>query len=164
MGLKRQVRRAAAATIRLISKRAIPSALRIGAIRDSVITGLSTNLPEYNIPALETKHLDNARLFAHRYDLISSMGSIKGIKGGVIAEVGVALGEFSEFLLNELQPTKFVAFDVFTMHEWGGAWQGESMNNVFNNMTHLDYYKRKFANQGAQVVIEVGMSHLTLAK
>ncbi len=31
-------------------------------------------------------------------------------------------------------------------------------------MTHLDYYRRKLADRGAQVVIEVGRSNLNLAK
>jgi hypothetical protein len=77
----------------------------------------------------------------------------------VIAEVGVAEGEFSEYLLNEFRPRTFIAFDIFTMHElpaFGYGW--------FDNMTRLDYYKRKFSDRGAQVVIEHGMSHLNLAK
>ncbi len=61
-------------------------------------------------PAVEAKHLDNPRLFANREDLISSMRSAEG---GLIGEVGVAHGIFSEYLLNELRPRKFVAFDLF---------------------------------------------------
>jgi hypothetical protein len=111
-------------------------------------------------PTLESKHLDNARLFASREDLISSMQSVEG---GVIAEVGVAHGVFSEYLLNELRPRKFVAFDIFTMHEWD-TYLGTPVNILLNNMTHLDYYRRKFADRQNQVVIEVGRSDSTLAK
>jgi hypothetical protein len=75
---------------------------------------IAAGFGDENYPALEAKHLDNPRLFASREDLISSMQSMKG---GVIAEVGVAHGVFSEYLLNELRPRKFVAFDLFTMHE-----------------------------------------------
>jgi hypothetical protein len=109
-----------------------------------------------NYPSLEEKHLDHPRMFSDRTRLISSMRSVRG---GVIAEVGVAEGEFSEYLLNELRPRKFVAIDIFTMHEvprFGHLW--------FDNMTHLDYYKRRFADRGGQVIIENGMGHVTLAK
>jgi hypothetical protein len=97
------------------------------------------------------------------------LSSMRSVKGGVIAEVGVAEGDFSEYLLNELRPKKFVGFDIFTMHEWdrvgGGPWRGISKTNVLlENMTHLDYYKRRFADRGAQVVIEVGMSSINLKK
>ena len=111
-------------------------------------------------PTLEAKHLDNPRLFANREDLISALRSAEG---GVIAEVGVAHGVFSEYLLNELRPRKFVAFDIFNMHEWD-TYCNVRTNILFNNMTHLDYYRRKFADRGSQVVIEVGKSNLTLAK
>jgi Methyltransferase domain len=111
-------------------------------------------------PALEPKHLDNPRLFANREDLICAMRSMEG---GIIAEVGVAHGLFSEFLLNELRPRKFVAFDIFEMHEWR-TYCNVSTNILFNNMTHLDYYRRKFADRGSQVVIEVGRSNLNLVK
>jgi hypothetical protein len=110
-----------------------------------------------NYPILEDKHLANSRLFADRTHLVSAM--MRPLPHDVIAEVGVAEGEFSEYLLNEFRPRTFIAFDIFTMHElpaFGYGW--------FDNMTQLDYYKRKFSDRGAQVVIEHGMSHLNLAK
>lgn len=143
--------------LRRLGKIAIASAVRTDAIRRYAMTHavpLRTQTEDY--PSLEAKYLDNPRIYATREDLISSMWSVKD---GVIAEVGVAEGEFSEFLLNECRPRRFVAFDIFTMHEsprFGRSW--------FDNMTQLDYYKRRFADRGAQVAIEVGMSHITLAK
>jgi hypothetical protein len=112
-----------------------------------------------NYPAIEAKHLENARLFANREGLISSMSFLDG---GTIAEVGVADGCFSEFMLDTLRPKKFIAFDLFTMHEHTTSWGGRT--NMFGGMTHLDHYRRKFADRGSQVVIEVGMSHQSLAK
>src|SRR5215469_9594228 len=156
MGLKSRIRGLVAPAVR----RAIASALTYPVIRRNVIRALAADPALENIPYLEGKHLDNARLFANRYDLISSL---RCIEGGVIAEVGVAHGEFSEFLLNELKPRSFVAFDVFDMHEWGTFW-GTTTSNLLNNMSHLEYYKRRFAHRSAQVVIEVGMSNSTLAK
>jgi predicted O-methyltransferase YrrM len=41
---------------------------------------------------------------------------------------------------------------------------GVATNVLLNNMTHLDYYRRKFADCGAQVATEVGRSNLNLAK
>ena len=88
---------------------------------------------------------------------------MRSIEGGVIAEVGVAHGDFSEFLMDQLKPRRFVAFDLFNMHEWGEAW-GVPTAKLLNNMTHLEFYKRRFADRSAEVVIEVGMSHLTVVK
>lgn len=114
--------------------------------------------PHSDYPALETKHLDNPRLFAHRNDLISSL---RPGAGGVIAEIGVAHGDFSEYLLDELRPQEFVAFDLFNMEEWlpTRQWSIERLNN----MTHLEFYRQRFNSRGAQVKVEVGMSYLRLA-
>jgi Methyltransferase domain len=159
VGLTGRLRRVVA-PVRRIGARAIPFALKYSAIRENVMRALAANRAHENIPPLEAKHLDNARLFANRKDLISSIPSIQG---GVVAEVGVAHGDFSEFLIDQLKPKRFVAFDLFTMHEWGVAWE-DTTANLLNNMTHLEFYKRRFADRSAEVVIEVGMSHLTLGK
>jgi hypothetical protein len=142
--------------IRRLSGMAIASAVRVDAIRRYAMAhAVPLRIQTANYPTLEAKYLDNPRLYATREDLISSM---RFVQGGVIAEVGVAGGEFSQYLLNEFRPRKFVAFDIFTWHEspcFDPLW--------LDNMTHLDYYKRRFANR-AQVVVEVGMSHISLAK
>jgi len=141
-----------------------PVIRRIGArspeFRNYLIRALIGSPDLFDFPPLEARHLDNAQLFANRYDLISSMRSIEG---GVIAEVGVARGDFSEFLIDQLKPKRFVAFDLFDMHEWGNAF-GIPIAKYLSNMTHLEFYKRRFADRNADVVIEVGMSHLQLAK
>jgi hypothetical protein len=114
--------------------------------------------PHRDYPALEPKHLDNPRLFANRNDLISSL---RPGEGGVIAEIGVAHGDFSEYLLDELRPQQFVAFDLFDMENWlpKQQWSVERLNN----MTHLEFYKQRFCDRGAQVKTEAGPSHLQLA-
>ncbi|MGC1888220.1 MAG: class I SAM-dependent methyltransferase [Stellaceae bacterium] len=145
-----------------ICGQAVAPVFRVRAIREyamrRAVTAAGFGNEDY--PVLEAKHLDDPRLFASREDLISSMRSVEG---GVIAEVGVAHGVFSEYLLNELRPRKFVAFDIFNMHQWD-TFYGVPTNILLNNMTHLDYYRQKLANRGAQVVIEVGKSNLNLAK
>jgi Methyltransferase domain len=145
-----------------ICGQAVAPVFRVPAIRDYAMRRavVAAGVWDEDYPALEPKHLDNPRLFANREDLISSM---RFAEGGVIAEIGVAHGEFSEYLLNQLEPKKFVAFDVFNLHEWD-TFLHIPTKILFNNMTHLDYYKQKFADRGAQVVIEVGRSNLNLAK
>jgi hypothetical protein len=153
-GLQRQVQH--------ICGQAVAPVFQIGAIRKYVMhqAAIAAGFWKDEYPTLEAKHLDNPRLFANREDLISALRSVEG---GVIAEVGVADGVFSEYLLNQLRPRKFVAFDVFNMHEWD-TYCNVPTNIVFNNMTHLDYYRRKFSDRGSQVVLEVGKSNLNLAK
>jgi Methyltransferase domain len=137
---------------------AAASVFKVDAIREFVIKSIAANISE-NYPVLEARHLDNPRLFAHREDLISSF---RFLEGGVIAEIGVADGCFSEFLLSQLRPKKLVAFDIFTMHEFTTEFAGRT--DVFSNMTQLEHYRRKFADCASQVVIEVGMSQQNLAK
>jgi hypothetical protein len=145
-----------------ICAQVVAPVFRVRAIRDYAMrrAPIAAGFWDEDYPALEAKHLDNPRLFANREDLISSMRSVEG---GVIAEVGVAHGAFSEYLLKELRPRKFVAFDLFKMHEWD-KYLGVSTKQLLNNMTHLDYYRRKFADRETQVVTEVGGSSLNLAK
>jgi len=150
-----------------MSGSAIAPVFEVEAIRRYVMArAVPLSIQKQDYPTLEAKHLDNPRLFTNRTDLISSMRSVRG---GVIAEVGVGIGDFSEYLLNALQPKKFVGFDIFTMHEWarlgGGPWRGISETNILlENMTHLDYYKRRSADRSSQVSIEVGMSSVNLTK
>ena len=148
--------------IKHICGQAVAPVFQIGAIRKYAMhrAAIAAGFWNDDYPTLEAKHLDNTRLFANREDLISAMRSVEG---GVIAEVGVAHGLCSEYLLNELRPKKFVAFDTFNMHEWD-TYCNVPTNILFNNMPHLDYYRRKFADRGSQVVIEVGRSNLNLAK
>jgi hypothetical protein len=112
--IRRLVGRAAAVLFKV-------EAIRRYAMRTIAATTFDVQNYSENYPALKAKHLDNARLFANRQDLISSMTFLKG---GVIAEIGVADGCFSEFLLSELQPKRFVAFYIFTMHEFTTSWAG----------------------------------------
>jgi hypothetical protein len=116
--------------------------------------------PTVEFPALEPRHLAGARLFANREALIASLPLPPG---GTIAEIGVAHGDFSEFLLRQLAPKTLVAFDFFNMHEAGALW-GKDARQLLHGMKHLDFYRHRFRNRGDQVVTEPGMSYLTLAK
>jgi hypothetical protein len=111
--------------------------------------------PLWDFPALQEKHLQGARLFADRRDLITSLPLAPG---GTIAEVGVARGDFSEFLLSALQPVRFFAFDIFTMHDV------RSRRGRREIAYNSDFYRRRFAARGDQVTMEVGPSDVTLAR
>ncbi|MBV8362400.1 MAG: hypothetical protein JO189_31360 [Deltaproteobacteria bacterium] len=52
--------------------------------------------PYESLPALRKEHVEGALLFANRVDLISACTSAKG---GVIAEIGVAAGDFQSLFL-----------------------------------------------------------------
>ena len=71
-------------------------------------------IPPRIAPALESRHLRDARLYANRTDM---MRALPIVRGGVVAEVGVAHGDFSEVILDTVVPKSFYAFDIFRMHE-----------------------------------------------
>jgi disulfide oxidoreductase YuzD len=116
--------------------------------------------PSLDFPALGAKHLRGAKLFANREALIASLPLVPG---GTIAEIGVAHGDFSEFLLAQLAPKTLVAFDIFNMHEAGSFW-GKDTRQLLQGMKHLDFYQHRFRDRGDQVITEPGVSYLTLAK
>jgi hypothetical protein len=115
--------------------------------------------PHYDYPELTQWHLQDAKLFASRRDLVTALDFLRG---GVIAEVGVAFGEWSELLLSMLEPKQFIAFDLFLLHELPIMW-GQPTAQLLKGMTHLEFYKQRFADRGDKVVIDVGDSHARLA-
>ncbi len=110
-------------------------------------------------PGLDRRHVEGARLFATREDMLAAM---RFAAGGVVAEIGVARGDFSAFILDRLAPTTFVAFDIFTMHENPIIW-GQPSEILFEGKTQLDFYRHRFADR-SEVVVEEGESHITLAR
>jgi len=105
------------------------------------------------------EHLADARLYATRQDMAAALVQ----PGGVIAEVGVALGDFSEFIIEALKPKSFVAFDVFTLHDVEVLW-GTPTSEIFGSGTHLEQYRDRFEKYGDLVVIEEGCSWDLLAR
>jgi hypothetical protein len=116
--------------------------------------------PHVDFPELTAEHLRDARLFADRIDLVTSLSHLEG---GVIAEVGVAGGDFSEVLLETFSPARFVGFDTFDLHEVESIW-GIPSHVYLQGMAHLDFYKRRLAPWGSRVVAEVGLAHIGLAR
>jgi len=90
------------------------------------------------IPELHASHVAAARLYANRIDALDILP-----RGGVVAEIGVALGDFSQALLDRLSPRRFDAFDIFRLHEDEAVWDRPSAE-VFGGLSHRSYYERRF--------------------
>ncbi len=119
---------------------------------------LGVDYPERDFPALDSKHMPDARLFANRNDLIACLTSARG---GVVAEVGVAQGEFSQILLNELQPSQFFALDTFELHLIPMVW-GIPTDVLLQGKSHLEFYRDRFSSLGDRIVIKQGLSDESL--
>ena len=111
-------------------------------------------------PEITAGHMRGAKLFANRNDMIASFHDLRG---GIIGEVGVALGDFSEFLVSALRPSHFYAFDTFDMHNWPEHW-GRSSAEIFGGDTHREFYTKRAVGFDVPVSIMSGLSYETLVK
>jgi hypothetical protein len=112
--------------------------------------------PEY--PRLSSDNLRDARLYATRADMIAAL-PIR--KKGVVAEIGVWRADFSKVLIDRLDPSRFLAFDVFTGHLYKN-WNGQTGQQLFDGLTHRQFYERQIAPFGEVVTIVEGSSQETL--
>lgn len=115
--------------------------------------------PNIEYPPLEKGHLKNAAVFANRYELIESLRC----NSGIIAEVGVAFGDFSNFLIEKLHPARFVAIDLFKIHEIETFW-GRPTADLLNGMKHADYYRNKLSDFDKILIVEEGQSDDCLSR
>jgi predicted O-methyltransferase YrrM len=90
-------------------------------------------------PPLPAHLLANAKVLAHRADILPMLP-----KGGIVAEIGVALGDFSALLLQACQPSQFAAIDIFRLHEQPTLW-GRRTAEIFGGGTHRASYEQRFA-------------------
>ena len=72
----------------------------------------------------------------------------------VIAEVGVALGSFSEAILGTCKPRLFHAIDRFDLHELPKLF-GAPTSEHFGGRTHGEFYRERFAAQIARGQVDV---------
>jgi len=103
-----------------------------------------------NYPEVAASHLASPRLYANRAEMVLALA--ERLPGNpAICEVGVALGDFSEFLLNALRPRDLVAMDLFGLHGLETLW-GRSTREIFGGRTHAQYYCDRFAAQPVRVM------------
>lgn len=122
-------------------------------------TSASDRYPDWpEIPVIENEHLVDARLHANRKSLVASLPVPRG---GKVAEIGVWQGAFSTFLIEELKPRQFFGFDTFDGHEWAD-WNGLTGAQLFDGLTHRQYYERAMAPHGNIAVPVEGRAEETL--
>ncbi|WP_188607748.1 class I SAM-dependent methyltransferase [Chelatococcus reniformis] len=100
-------------------------------------------------PVLPESHLRRSRVVSDRNAALALWP-----KNAVIAEVGVALGGFSEAILTTCRPSRFLAIDRFDLHELPELW-GAPITDHFGNLTHAEFYRKRFSTE-----IEQGLVHL----
>lgn len=83
-----------------------------------------------------------ARLFADRYHMLTYIASRTIVAS--VAEIGVANGQFSRFLLDACSPSYFAAYDIFELHKLDSIWGTPSVE-MFSGKTHYDFYCDHFA-------------------
>jgi hypothetical protein len=82
-------------------------------------------------------------------------------KGGIVAEIGVWQGVFSKVLVAKFEPCRFLAFDIFTGHEYEN-WNGFTGRQLFDGLTQRQYYEREMAAFLDVTTIVEGPSQRTL--
>jgi hypothetical protein len=108
---------------------------------------------------LPVQLLANARLLPDRDAILPLLPRNK-----VIAEVGVALGDFSERFIRICAPERFIAIDLFDLHRIPELW-GRPTKALFSGGTHGAFYRARFADLIAQGRVRVleGDSAATMA-
>ena len=113
-----------------------------------------------DFPELTSSDFANAKLYANRNDLIRDL---RIAASPVVAEVGVALGTFSKFLIEALRPAAFHGFDLFQLHLQETLW-GMKTTDALRGLAHADFYKQEMAATRANVVVHEGPSDVTLPR
>jgi hypothetical protein len=104
-------------------------------------------MPKY-YPAIRPESEIGARLYVDRYQMLKDLGILWGVR---IAEIGVARGDFSDFLIREIDPSHFYALYRFDMEMTLVHW-GVPQEVMFKGKTHHDFYRDRFASLGDRMV------------
>ncbi len=116
----------------------------------------------FQYPALRQSDVENAKLFGSRQDLVEYLAP--ELRGGKVAEVGVMYGDFSDFIIRTIEPELFVGIDMFKMHLSPYIFQGKSSVDIFQGMTHREFYEKRFSECGNRVRLEEGDSCEVLSR
>lgn len=109
---------------------------------------------------LQPEHCEGAQLFSSRYEMIARL---EWPRAPVVTEVGVGVGDFSAFLLEQLQPRLFNAIDIFRMHEIDDFW-GVPRQQIMGNRTHAAFFRHRFAPLGDRMRIYEGDSRICMER
>lgn len=103
--------------------------------------------------------VSGAVVYASRLDVLPHLP-----KGGVITEIGVGYGDFSEVLVQHLQPQKFIAIDSFGFSAGTEPWRQTRL--ATSGLTHEEWYKQRMAVFEEKNVVEIrkGMSWNCIAQ
>ena len=97
------------------------------------------------------EQLKDAMVLCSRYEALERLP-----KGGRVAEIGVAYGDFSKEILTKIKPEKFYAVDLFC--EAIGFWN----NGLFkeSQMTLYEWYAKRFEDyiRSGTLMMEKGLS------
>ena len=97
--------------------------------------------------------LRNARVCTDRYEVLQQLP-----KGGTVVEVGVAYGDFSQSIMEVVNPDIFIAIDTFQIRPEDEPWGRKILKD--NGCSHYDYYTGKFreAIQAGRMIVKQGLS------
>lgn len=95
-------------------------------------------MPVHYAQKIDPALLRNCKVLSARSEILRVFP-----KNLVFAEVGVALGDFSEEILSVCEPKQFIAIDIFVLHNAPSVWDGR-VGLTLNGKTHLDYYRERF--------------------
>lgn len=101
-------------------------------------------------PAVSSAHIVSGQLYANRAEMILGLRD-RLPPNPVVCEVGVALGDFSQFLLDALQPREFIAIDLFQLHEVETLW-GKPTLEIFRGKTHAEFYRKRFHSSNMRII------------
>lgn len=88
---------------------------------------------------LPNELLRKARVVSSRDALLTLIPKRK-----IFVEIGVALGDFSERVLRECDVRKFIAIDLFVLHDAPDMWGGR-VGQELRGRQHIDYYRERLA-------------------
>lgn len=110
---------------------------------------------------LRSEDVANAKLFPHRFEMISYFGQLNP---GSVLEIGVGFGKLSTFILEQVRPTKFVAVDIFHMHLGNNPFWGKTPDEWFQGQTHRQLYESRLSSYSdTESEILEGLSHEVVA-
>lgn len=102
-------------------------------------------------PAIEQKHLENCKMYGDRALPLELVP-----KGCVSAEVGVAYGEYTDKILEIVNPREHYMIDIYELEDF---WNDTRMRNA--GLNHYEWIQNKYKNDN-RVKLRKGLSYEVL--